>query len=143
MVEKTHHSSEEPSLSEVVDEVQPADRVEPCPTNSRHLIRIIGPRHPTLITGNIDPTNILPYTQRMEAHLNLLNDTPQTFNGALKSPAKNMWREATQKELRSMEELKVWEPVELNPAYKIVGMTWVFKLKKDKQGDILEHKPCL
>ncbi|MBW0499533.1 hypothetical protein O181_039248 [Austropuccinia psidii MF-1] len=79
----------------------------------------------------------------MEAHLTLLDDTPRTFNGALKSPAKDVWREAIQKELRSMKELKVWEPVELDPAYKIVGTTWVFKLKRDKQGNILEHKAHL
>ncbi|MBW0495113.1 hypothetical protein O181_034828 [Austropuccinia psidii MF-1] len=60
----------------------------------------------------------------MEAHLTLLNDTPQTFNSALKSPASNMWREAIQKELRSMEELKVQET-------------------KDTHGDILEHKARL
>ncbi|MBW0494125.1 hypothetical protein O181_033840 [Austropuccinia psidii MF-1] len=143
MVDETHHSSEEPSPSEVVDEVQPADGAESYPNNHRRTIKIIGPRHPTLITSNIDPTNILPYARRIEAHLTLMNDTPRTFNSALKSPASDMWREAIHKELQSMEELKVWEPVELDPAYKIVGTTWVFKLKKDKHGGILEHKARL
>ncbi|MBW0572885.1 hypothetical protein O181_112600 [Austropuccinia psidii MF-1] len=73
----------------------------------------------------------------MEAHLNLLSDTPQTLNSALKNPASEMRREDIQKELRSMEEPKVWDPVELNPAYKLTGRTWVFKPKKDDYGGIL------
>ncbi|MBW0482436.1 hypothetical protein O181_022151 [Austropuccinia psidii MF-1] len=137
MVDESHHPSE------VVDEFQHTHRAEPCSTSSHLVIRIIGPQHPKLITGNINQTNILPYTQRVEAHLTLLSETPRFFNGALKSPARNMWREAIQKELRSMEELKVWDPVELNPAYKLVGTTWVFKLKKDRYDRILEHKACL
>ncbi|MBW0466258.1 hypothetical protein O181_005973 [Austropuccinia psidii MF-1] len=92
MVDESHHPSEEPSLSEVVDEVQPTDRAEPCSTSSHCVIRIIGPRHPMLITGNI-----LPYTQRVEEHLNLLSDTPRTFNSSLKSPSRNMSREAIQR----------------------------------------------
>ncbi|MBW0534947.1 hypothetical protein O181_074662 [Austropuccinia psidii MF-1] len=50
-----------------------------------------------------------------------------------------MWRKAIQKELQHMEELKVWDLVQLHPVYRLVGTTWVFKLKKDKNGKIIEH----
>ncbi|MBW0526324.1 hypothetical protein O181_066039 [Austropuccinia psidii MF-1] len=102
MVDEIHHSSEEPSPSEVVDEVQPADGAEPCSNNHCCVIKIIGPRHPTLITGNI-------------------------------RPVEGGYPEGT----------PVHGRAELDPAYKIVGTTWVFKLKRDKHSGILEHKACL
>ncbi|MBW0499048.1 hypothetical protein O181_038763 [Austropuccinia psidii MF-1] len=42
-----------------------------------------------------------------------------------------------------MNKLEVWDVVELRSNYKLVGKTWVFKLKKDHLNHNLEHKACL
>ncbi|MBW0465071.1 hypothetical protein O181_004786 [Austropuccinia psidii MF-1] len=42
-----------------------------------------------------------------------------------------------------MERLKVWDVVELDPSYKLVGTTWVFKLKQNHLNEVVEHKACL
>ncbi|MBW0564240.1 hypothetical protein O181_103955 [Austropuccinia psidii MF-1] len=49
----------------------------------RKRIKVIGPRHPTLINSDISETNILPYPRHTTTHLTHSN--PRTFNKALKS----------------------------------------------------------
>ena len=39
-------------------------------------------------------------------------------------------------ELKSMDQNKVWELVELPEGYKEVGCKWVFKTKSDSKGNI-------
>ncbi|MBW0478832.1 hypothetical protein O181_018547 [Austropuccinia psidii MF-1] len=42
-----------------------------------------------------------------------------------------------------MEKLRVWDVVELEPSYKLVGTTWVFKLKRNHLNEVVEHKARL
>ncbi|MBW0481737.1 hypothetical protein O181_021452 [Austropuccinia psidii MF-1] len=106
-------------------------------------IQVIGPRHPTIITAYVDPLHILPYKRRAEAYLSIANDPPATYQSALKSKDKEAWVLAIEKELTTMNNLNVWEVVELKKDYKIVGTTWVFKLKRDHQNNIIKHKARL
>ncbi|MBW0491925.1 hypothetical protein O181_031640 [Austropuccinia psidii MF-1] len=77
-------------------------------------IKIIGPRHPTLITAELNDLNILPYKRRPSALLSESNKTPQTYCGALKSGSHLLWQEAINKELENMHLLKVWDVVDLH-----------------------------
>jgi hypothetical protein len=43
-------------------------------------------------------------------------------------------------ELKSMDQNKVWELVELPEGYKAIGCKWVFKTKCDSKGNIEQHK---
>ncbi|MBW0533979.1 hypothetical protein O181_073694 [Austropuccinia psidii MF-1] len=70
-------------------------------------IKIIGPRHPTLITAELNDLNILPYKRRPMALLTASNKTPQTYCGALQSGSHLLWKEAINKELENMHLLKV------------------------------------
>ncbi|MBW0579798.1 hypothetical protein O181_119513, partial [Austropuccinia psidii MF-1] len=106
-------------------------------------IRVIGPRHPTLISSNINPENVLPYTRRPLALVTSNTSTPRTFNGALNSPDKDLWLDSIKRELESMNALGVWEVIELDPSLKLVGTTWVFKIKKDHLGQVTEYKARL
>ncbi|MBW0523233.1 hypothetical protein O181_062948 [Austropuccinia psidii MF-1] len=47
---------------------------------------------------------------------------------------------AIDKELQSMERLRVWDVVDLDPSYRLVGTTWVFEAKKNHLG---ENTDCL
>ncbi|MBW0582504.1 hypothetical protein O181_122219 [Austropuccinia psidii MF-1] len=106
-------------------------------------IQVIGPRHPTIITANVDPLHILPYKRRVVAYLSTADDAPATYQSALKSEDKEAWMLAIEKELTTMNNLNVWEVVELRKEYKIVGTTWVFKLKRNHQNTVIEHKARL
>ncbi|MBW0502618.1 hypothetical protein O181_042333 [Austropuccinia psidii MF-1] len=42
-----------------------------------------------------------------------------------------------------MNKLEVWDVIELRSEYKLVGTTWVFKIKRDHPNRTLEHKARL
>ncbi|MBW0505653.1 hypothetical protein O181_045368 [Austropuccinia psidii MF-1] len=123
------------TAQEVTDPIATQTQV-PC-------IKIIGPRHPTLITAELNDLNILPYKRRPMALLTASNKTPQTYCGALKSGSHLLWKEAINKELENMHLLKVWDVVDLHEDYKLVGTTWVFKIKRNKLNEPIEHKARL
>ncbi|MBW0566671.1 hypothetical protein O181_106386 [Austropuccinia psidii MF-1] len=50
---------------------------------------------------------------------------------------------AIESELAAMNKLKVWDIVKLKSNYKLLGMTWVFKVKKDHLHHTVEHKARL
>ncbi|MBW0536448.1 hypothetical protein O181_076163 [Austropuccinia psidii MF-1] len=139
-----------PGDSSVVDEVH--SPVEGCsaqrmvslenqPRVSR--IKIIGSRHPTIITGDVTHQNILPYSQRANALITVSDDSPRTFKKAVTSLNKEVWIKAIEKELSSMNSMGVWEIVELKPEYRLVGTTWVFCSKKNHLNEVIEHKARL
>ncbi|MBW0463019.1 hypothetical protein O181_002734 [Austropuccinia psidii MF-1] len=106
-------------------------------------IKIIGPRHPTIINSNINTANILPYQQIIQAYVTTQEETPRTYKKELESPNKNEWISEIEKELTNMNKLRVWEVVDLKKDYKLVGTTWVFKIKKNHLNKINEHKARL
>ncbi|MBW0559536.1 hypothetical protein O181_099251 [Austropuccinia psidii MF-1] len=90
------------SCSEWEDEFH--DAVEEIP---QRRIRIIGPRHPTLITGDASEVNILPYQRR--AHQTVeASVIPNSYQQAINSKDGVKWKEAISKELNNMQRLEVW-----------------------------------
>ena len=53
------------------------------------------------------------------------------------------WHAAMLEELRSIEENKTWTLTDLPAGYKPIGLKWVFKLKRDANGNVLKHKARL
>ncbi|MBW0536909.1 hypothetical protein O181_076624 [Austropuccinia psidii MF-1] len=137
------HPNQEVEGVDEVPSILPVDTTEGPQLVVRPKLCVIGPRHPTLISSNIDQSNILPYSRRAGALLTSVEVAPRTFKMAINSPSKEVWLEAIAKELDSMDALKVWEIVDLDPSFKLVGTTWVFKIKKDHLGNVTEHKARL
>ncbi|MBW0526155.1 hypothetical protein O181_065870 [Austropuccinia psidii MF-1] len=139
----------EPELddtSRMVDEVHVApdlDSAEISPPGNVSRIKVIGPRHPTLISSDVDSHHILPYSRRPKVFLSTHDDSPRTFKQALSSSKKEVWSPAIQKELSSMNRLRVWEVVDLKPDYKLVGTTWVFRAKRNHLNEVIEYKARL
>ena len=50
------------------------------------------------------------------------------------------WRAAMDSELQSINKNKTWSLVKLPPGQKSIGLKWVFKLKKNAEGEIVKHK---
>ncbi|MBW0515824.1 hypothetical protein O181_055539, partial [Austropuccinia psidii MF-1] len=126
--------------AEAVDEICSADLGY---TSGPTRLRVIGPRHPTIISGDINQDNILTYSRRPKVLVTRSEEVPKTFRSALKGPSSNKWLKAIKKELTSMIDLNVWDIVELKPDYKLVGTTWVFWIKTNHLNQITEHKAQL
>lgn len=62
------------------------------------------------------------------------------FNEALNNPN---WREAMDVEMGAMKENNVWTLVDLPPGKKVIRSRWVFKLKRDTDGNVERHKARL
>ncbi|MBW0539804.1 hypothetical protein O181_079519 [Austropuccinia psidii MF-1] len=69
-------------------------------------IKVVGPRHPTIINSNVDKLNILPYQRRIKAYITQQEETPKTYKKALSSIHKEEWTTAINKELSNMNKIQ-------------------------------------
>lgn len=67
-------------------------------------------------------------------------EEPANFKEASKD--KN-WRRAMEAEINSIEKNATWKLTEIPAGQKIIGLKWIFKLKKDAAGKIVKHKARL
>ena len=72
-----------------------------------------------------------------------INKDPVSFSQAIESTKSDKWINAMKDELKSMEQNKVWDLVELLESCKRVGCKWVFKIKRDSNGNIERYKARL
>ena len=68
---------------------------------------------------------------------------PVTVDEAMSSPEKEKWKEAMQKEMKSIDTNKVWELVKLPKGKKTIGCKWVYKRKTDADGSLERYKARL
>jgi hypothetical protein len=61
----------------------------------------------------------------------------------LEAMRENCWKQAMKEELTSIEENRTWELCNLPKGHRPIGLKWVFKLKKNPNGDIVKHKARL
>ena len=78
----------------------------------------------------------------MDCNIGAEND-PETFLQAVSSKESNLWHNAMIVEMNSMATNQVWDLVELSNGVKAIGCKWVFKTKKDSQGNTERHKARL
>ena len=65
-----------------------------------------------------------------------INADPISFSEAIESAKFEKWINAMKKELKSIEENKFWDIVDLPESAKRVGCKWVFKAKCDFIGNV-------
>ncbi|KAL9274273.1 Retrovirus-related Pol polyprotein from transposon TNT 1-94-like protein [Drosera capensis] len=61
----------------------------------------------------------------------------------MKDPNSSKWIKAMREEYKSMQDNKVWELVQLPEGAKPVGCKWVFKSKRDANGNVERYKARL
>ncbi|MBW0505319.1 hypothetical protein O181_045034 [Austropuccinia psidii MF-1] len=108
-------------------------------------IKVIGPRHLTLISSDIDPANILSFCRRPRTNLTQtrVDEVSNSYNKSLSRLNKEKWAKAIQTKLRNMEKLKVWTPRSQTTDRKPITCTWTFKIKKNATGNPVEYKAHL
>lgn len=67
-------------------------------------------------------------------------EEPANFREASKD---RNWKRAMTAELESIEKNHTWSLTELPPGEKVIGLKWIFKLKKDAEGNIIKYKARL
>lgn len=67
-------------------------------------------------------------------------EEPANFREASKD---RNWKKAMTTELESIEKNDTWTLTELPPGEKVIGLKWIFKLKKDAEGKIIKYKARL
>ena len=67
-------------------------------------------------------------------------EEPSTVDEALKAAC---WRRAMLEEMQAIEANRTWEVCVLPKNQKAIGLKWVFKVKKDPDGNIVKHKARL
>lgn len=68
---------------------------------------------------------------------------PASIEEAQKSHNARQWDAAMKEELESLRRNETWELVELPPNRKPIKTKWVFKTKRDDNGDVVRHKARL
>jgi len=53
------------------------------------------------------------------------------------------WIEAMNKEIQSIEKNRTWELVKLPAGKRPIGVKWVYKLKRNSDGEVVKHKARL
>jgi hypothetical protein len=80
-----------------------------------------------------------PEEEEDELHL-LAGEEPATFSEAEQHES---WRRAMLEEMSSIEGNKTWHLATLPPGHRAIGLKWVYKVKKDADGNVLRHKARL
>ncbi|KAK9089019.1 hypothetical protein Scep_028101 [Stephania cephalantha] len=100
------------------------------------LRRSVRTRRPTV------SNDYVVYSLEHECDLSIDKDLV-SFKQAMKCDDSEKWFNAMIDELKSMDDNKVWELVELPEGAKQVGCKWVFKTKRDSHGNIERYKARL
>ncbi|CAA6672054.1 unnamed protein product [Spirodela intermedia] len=56
---------------------------------------------------------------------------------------KEAWRKAMRDEMEAIDRSQTWELVTTPASCRSIGLKWIFKLKKNAQGEVLGHKAGL
>lgn len=71
------------------------------------------------------------------------NNEPTHFNEIANRPDQKEWMNAIISELNSLKQNNTWKLVERPKNKNVIGCKWVFKLKKDKTGEVEKYKARL
>ena len=67
-------------------------------------------------------------------------DEPVCFEQAI---TVDVWKEAMEREINSTEKNETWELTTLPKGHKAIDLKWIFKVKKDQNGEVTKHKARL
>lgn len=139
--------------TQFVDEDSPSEQSPGTPRNSSHTTSS-NPNTPQSSIGSNTTTSESTgsgapkryrrlsdiYREEEELLLTFDQEEPTTFGEAKRDVE---WVKAMKSELSSIERNRTWDLVNLPKGRKAIGLKWVFKLKRDPNGNILKHKARL
>lgn len=110
----------------------------------------VGNSHTTTTSnGSTEPrkfrllSEIYDETEEVEIDEKLLLLSIEEPSSYIQAEKESAWREAMKNEIDSIEKNNTWVLTELPPGQKAIGLKWVFKIKKDMNGEVIKHKARL
>ncbi|RVW39334.1 Retrovirus-related Pol polyprotein from transposon TNT 1-94 [Vitis vinifera] len=100
-------------------------------------------RRSTRERRNAISDDYIVYLQEREVESGMMEDDPINFQQAMKSSNSQKWIEAMNEEYKFMQDNKVWELVPLPVGTKPIGCKWIFKTKRDSNGNVERYKARL
>ncbi|RVW94715.1 Retrovirus-related Pol polyprotein from transposon TNT 1-94 [Vitis vinifera] len=100
-------------------------------------------RRSTRERRNAISDDYIVYLQEREVESGMIEDDPINFQQAMKISNSQKWIEAMNEEYKSMQDNKVWELVPLPVGTKPIGCKWIFKTKRDSNGNVERYKARL
>jgi len=96
-------------------------------------------------TSNSRPQRNIKRPSRLEDYeLNFVEcDIPSTYEEAVSCSDSKQWEQAIKEELEALDENKTWNIVSLPSNQKVVDYKWVFKVKRNCEGNIDRYKARL
>jgi Reverse transcriptase (RNA-dependent DNA polymerase) len=83
------------------------------------------------------------FLQENEFNIGMMEDDSVTLRQALESVNSHKWIKSMDEEIKSMYDNKVWDIVPLPEGVKPIGCKWIFKTKKDLEGNMKRYKARL
>ena len=83
------------------------------------------------------------FLQEHEDTEGMVDDDPVTFHQAMQDSNSHKWIEAMNEEYKSMQDNQVWDLVPLPEGKKPIGCKWIFKTKRDSEGNVERYKARL
>lgn len=74
---------------------------------------------------------------------NLNDKDPTSYKEAMSRSDKELWQQAMNEEMESIHKNNTWTLVDLPKNRKAIGSKWVYKVKRDVNGNVLRHKARL
>ncbi|MBW0560402.1 hypothetical protein O181_100117 [Austropuccinia psidii MF-1] len=99
-----HHLNTSPFIEQAP---QISENPDTCHPENHFRIKVIGPWNPTLIKGDIDSENILPYSRRPKSFVLSGSADPITYSRAVSGNEFSFWLDAICRELNAMQKLEV------------------------------------
>ncbi|KAG8475050.1 hypothetical protein CXB51_031854 [Gossypium anomalum] len=100
-------------------------------------------RRSTRERRNAIPDDYIVFLQEHEDDNGMMEDDPINFHQAMKSSNSQKWIDAMKDEYKSMQDNKVWKLVPLPEGAKPIGCKWIFKTKRDANGNVERYKARL
>ncbi|KMQ87258.1 retrovirus-related pol polyprotein from transposon tnt 1-94 [Lasius niger] len=70
-------------------------------------------------------------------------DEPKSFSQAVNSSNKQHWKKAMEEEIASLKENSTWSLVELPAGCKAISNRWIYRVKRNAEGEISRYKARL
>jgi Reverse transcriptase (RNA-dependent DNA polymerase) len=83
------------------------------------------------------------FLQENEFNIGMMEDDPVTLRQGLESVNSHKWIKDMDEEIKSMYDNKVWGIIPLSEGVKVIGCKWIFKTKKDSEGNMERYKARL
>src|ERR1044072_3169604 len=112
-------------------------------TQEKVLQEPIPLRRSTRERRNAVPDDYIIFLQEHEENNGMTEADPINFRQAMQDSNSEKWIEAMKEEYKSMQDNKVWELVSLPEGVKPIGCKWIFKTKRDSNGNVERYKAHL